>query len=80
MEVMRIDHFTIRTNDLEATRSFYEAALGLSIGWGPDFPIPTIPYRKRIVPELNELQIFVVDPNEITIEVIFASSEVDQRP
>jgi catechol 2,3-dioxygenase-like lactoylglutathione lyase family enzyme len=144
MEVKRIDHFTIRTNDLEGTRGFYEAALGLSIGWRPSFPFPgywlyngsnalihlaaasvveqvglangggglvdylgsrsgegsgaldhiamravdaqsylrrlkaaTIPYCKRIVPELNELQIFVVDPNEITIEVIFASSEVD---
>ena len=147
MEVKRIDHFTIRTRDLEATRGFYEATLGLSIGWRPDFPFPgywlyngsnalihlaaaspaeqvgltngggglidylgsrsgegsgaldhiamravdarsylrrleaaTIPYRRRVVPELNELQIFVVDPNEITIEVIFASSEVDQSP
>jgi catechol 2,3-dioxygenase-like lactoylglutathione lyase family enzyme len=148
MEVKRIDHFTIRTIDLEATRGFYEASLGLSTGWRPNFPFPgywlynasnaqalihlaapsvveragladrsgglvdylgsrsgegsgaldhiamrgvdapsylrrlklaTIPYRMRVVPELNELQIFVVDPNEITIEVIFASSEVDSE-
>ena len=39
MKLERIDHFTIRTHDLEATRAFYETALGLSIGWRPSFPI-----------------------------------------
>jgi catechol 2,3-dioxygenase-like lactoylglutathione lyase family enzyme len=40
MKLNRIDHFTIRTSDLEATRAFYEATLGLSIGWRPSFPFP----------------------------------------
>jgi catechol 2,3-dioxygenase-like lactoylglutathione lyase family enzyme len=38
MKLNRIDHFTIRTSDLEATRAFYEATLRLSIGWRPSFP------------------------------------------
>ena len=141
MKLERIDHFTIRTHDPEATRAFYEAALGLSIGWRPSFPFPgywlyngtdsmihiaamsgteqlgvaqggvieylgtrdgqgsgaldhiairasnavaclrrleaaSIPYRERIVPDLKEWQIFVVDPNDVTIELIFSSSEV----
>jgi catechol 2,3-dioxygenase-like lactoylglutathione lyase family enzyme len=143
MKLERIDHFTIRTHDLEATRAFYEAALGLSIGWRPSFPFPgywlyngtdsmihiaamsateqlgvanggdglidylgtrdgkgsgaldhiairasnalaylrrleaaSVPYRERIVPDLKEWQIFVVDPNDVTIELIFSSSEV----
>jgi catechol 2,3-dioxygenase-like lactoylglutathione lyase family enzyme len=143
MKLERIDHFTIRTHDLEATRAFYEAALGLSIGWRPSFPFPgywlhngtdsmihiaarsgteqlgvangggglsdylgtrdgkgsgaldhiairasnalaflrrleaaAVPYRERIVPDLKEWQIFVVDPNDVTIELIFSSSEV----
>jgi len=140
MKLERIDHFTIRTHDLEATRTFYEVALGLSIGWRPSFPFPgywlyngtdsmihlaamsaaeqldvgsggligylgtragkgsgaldhlairasnalacrrrleaaSIPYRERIVPDLEEWQIFVVDPNDVTIELIFSSSE-----
>ena len=142
MKLNRIDHFTIRTNDLEATRAFYEATLGLSIGWRPSFPFPgywlyngsdsmihlaamsdteqfglangdgglidylgprsgagsgaldhiairgsngpaylhrlrmaSVPYRERVVPELNEWQVFVVDPNGVTVEVIFSSSE-----
>jgi catechol 2,3-dioxygenase-like lactoylglutathione lyase family enzyme len=142
MKLERIDHFTIRTKDLEATRAFYETALGLSIGWRPSFPFPgywlysgtesmihiaamsgteqldvanagglneylgtrdgkgsgaldhiairasnalaylrrleaaSVPYRERIVPDLEEWQIFVVDPNDVTVELIFSSSEV----
>jgi catechol 2,3-dioxygenase-like lactoylglutathione lyase family enzyme len=142
MKIRRIDHFTVRAADLEATRAFYEATLGLSIGWRPGFPFPgywlyngsdpmvhlvaisgheklglvsgsgglidylgtrngegsgaldhiairasnpqayirrlnaaSVPYRERIVPELAELQIFAVDPNGVTVEVIFPSSE-----
>lgn len=142
MKLNRIDHFTIRTSELEETRAFYEAALGLTIGWRPGFPFPgywlyngddpmihlaglsgveqlglangggglldylgersgngsgaldhiairasnpheyvqrlraaSVPYRERVIPELNELQIFVVDPNGVTIEAIFAATD-----
>lgn len=35
---VRLDHVTIRTADLEATRAFLEGVLGLTAGWRPAFP------------------------------------------
>ena len=35
-----LDHVTIRTHDLEGTRSFFETVLGLTAGFRPDFPFP----------------------------------------
>ncbi|KRB62628.1 glyoxalase [Rhizobium sp. Root708] len=37
---MEIDHVTLRTADLEGTRTFLEALLGLEPGFRPDFPFP----------------------------------------
>ncbi|MDQ0393556.1 VOC family protein [Labrys monachus] len=35
-----LDHVTLRTRDLEGTRAFFEAVLGLIPGDRPDFPFP----------------------------------------
>ena len=40
MRVQRLDHYSIRTTDLEATRRFYTEVVGLSVGPRPDFPFP----------------------------------------
>ena len=37
---LTLNHFTIRTTDLPATRHFYADVLGLSVGPRPDFPFP----------------------------------------
>lgn len=37
---LSLNHFSIRTLDLEATRNFYEKVLGLTVGPRPDFPFP----------------------------------------
>jgi catechol 2,3-dioxygenase-like lactoylglutathione lyase family enzyme len=37
---LTLNHFSIRTLDLEATRAFYEGVLGLTVGPRPDFPFP----------------------------------------
>jgi catechol 2,3-dioxygenase-like lactoylglutathione lyase family enzyme len=37
---LALNHFSIRTTDLEATRIFYEGALGLTVGPRPAFPFP----------------------------------------
>ncbi len=37
--IRRMDHFTVVTDKLEATREFYEM-LGLKVGPRPDFPVP----------------------------------------
>ena len=35
-----LDHVTLRTHDLDATRGFFEAILGLTVGFRPPFPFP----------------------------------------
>jgi catechol 2,3-dioxygenase-like lactoylglutathione lyase family enzyme len=37
---LSLNHLSIRTLDLEATRTFYETVLGLTVGPRPDFPFP----------------------------------------
>ena len=37
---LSLNHFSIRTTDLEASRSFYADVLGLTVGPRPDFPFP----------------------------------------
>lgn len=37
---MRLDHFTIRTTDLDATRDFFTDVIGLTVGDRPPFPFP----------------------------------------
>jgi len=57
-----LDHIAIRASNALAYLRRLEAA--------------SVPYRERIVPDLKEWQIFVVDPNDVTIELIFSFSEV----
>ena len=35
-----LNHYSIRTTDLDATRVFYETVLGLTVGPRPPFPFP----------------------------------------
>ena len=37
---LALNHFSIRTTDLDATRVFYETVLGLTVGPRPAFPFP----------------------------------------
>jgi catechol 2,3-dioxygenase-like lactoylglutathione lyase family enzyme len=37
---LTLNHFSIRTADLDASRRFYADVLGLSVGPRPDFPFP----------------------------------------
>ena len=40
MTLSRLDHFTIRCNDLAQSRAFYVEVLGLKDGERPPFPFP----------------------------------------
>jgi catechol 2,3-dioxygenase-like lactoylglutathione lyase family enzyme len=40
MEIKRIDHYSIRTLDVEASRKFYTEILGLKVGPRPPFDFP----------------------------------------
>ncbi|WP_295537666.1 VOC family protein [uncultured Pseudacidovorax sp.] len=133
MRIEQLDHFTLRTTRLDASRQFFEQVAGLRVGPRPPFPFPgvwlylndrpvvhlaapaqdaalddylgmrhqgaggavdhiafrgsdlpafetrlralALPYRGRTVPVLAEHQVFVADPNAVTIEFIFASTE-----
>ena len=37
---LTLNHFSIRTDDLDASRRFYSEVLGLTVGPRPDFPCP----------------------------------------
>jgi len=134
MAIDRLDHYSIRTTDLEATRRFYTEVMGFEVGARPDFPFPgvwlyrggiavvhvvgidpndssglhaylgdkgldgqtgtgtidhvafvgsdldgvrtrlqaaQVPFRERTVPSLNLRQVFLEDPNGVTIELNF---------
>ena len=40
MKSMNLDHVTLRTADLEATRQFLQDLLGLTVGYRPSFGFP----------------------------------------
>src|ERR1041384_3051761 len=40
MEINRVDHYSIRTHDLEASRNFYTKVIGLTEGPRPPFDFP----------------------------------------
>lgn len=42
MSISRLDHYSIRTTKLGATRTFYTEVLGLDAGPRPDFPFPGV--------------------------------------
>ena len=139
MALRTLDHCSIRTLDLPASRAFYADVLGLVEGDRPDFPFPgawlyldgravihlvgvdpddpsgleeylggdvdpdalgdggsldhvafratdapamigrlegnDVPYRERQVPNMDLKQIFVEDPNGITIELNYFDSD-----
>jgi len=125
MAVRGLNHFTVRTNDLERSAAFYAAALGLRIGDRPPFPFPGmwlwnesnpvvhlvgndrgdgraadpgggmgrldhialtctdleatrarlaslgVSFEERLVPRLNQTQLFVTDPDGVPLELLF---------
>jgi catechol 2,3-dioxygenase-like lactoylglutathione lyase family enzyme len=125
MALTQLNHVTVRTGDLEATRDFYESVLGLKAGPRPPFKFPGcwlycgedpvihlvlhtdaiggglsadtgsldhvaftahdfpqmrerfrklgIAFREQQVPGAPNRQLFVEDPNRVTIELNFPS-------
>lgn len=145
MAIRKLAHYSIRTNDLDASRHFYTEVLSFRSGYRPPFPFPGIwlyvdedesefgaihligvdpndstglmrylgereaydqggtgaldhiaflardwlpirarcrqhgvPYRERVVPELGLLQVFLLDPSGLTVELNFPASEANR--
>jgi catechol 2,3-dioxygenase-like lactoylglutathione lyase family enzyme len=72
MEIKRIDHYSIRTLDVEASRSFYTEVVGLTVGPRPAFNFPGLwLYNGRPPADLDHaagnygiVHIMGVDPND----------------
>lgn len=145
MAIQKLAHYSLRTNDLEASLRFYTEVLRFRSGYRPPFPFPGIwlyvdedesefgaihligvdpadasglmrylgeraaydqggtgaldhiaflasdwpeirarcrqhgvPYSERVVPELGLLQVFLVDPSGLTVELNFPASEANR--
>ncbi|MDE2361233.1 MAG: VOC family protein [Hyphomicrobiales bacterium] len=61
MALTRLDHFSVRTSDVEGTRSFYEEILGLRNGPRPAFPFPGVWLYQG---ERAVVHVIGVDPND----------------
>ena len=63
---LSLNHFSIRTMDLDATRRFYETVLGLTVGPRPEFPFPGLwMYRGDHADMANAVvHIIGLDPND----------------
>jgi catechol 2,3-dioxygenase-like lactoylglutathione lyase family enzyme len=61
MPINTLDHYSIRTADLEATRRFYVEVLGFEVGPRPDFPFPGVwLYQGGIA----VVHVIGIDPND----------------
>ena len=61
MPITKLEHYSIRTTDIEATRKFYVDALGFEVGPRPNFPFPGIwLYQDGIA----VVHVIGIDPND----------------
>lgn len=65
MAIQGINHFTILTDDVAATRDFYCELLDLKVGWRPNFNFPGL---------------WLYDDKTAILHVIGGKSRADMRP
>jgi catechol 2,3-dioxygenase-like lactoylglutathione lyase family enzyme len=66
MPIGRLDHYSIRTLDVEASRRFYTEIMGFQVGYRPEFKFPGLwLYNDRPYPEsYGVVHIIGVDVND----------------
>ncbi|MFZ5539166.1 MAG: VOC family protein [Pseudomonadota bacterium] len=66
MPVKQLNHFSIRTTDMEATRRFYTQVLGFTEGPRPPFPFPGIWLYSGDTTSYDNATVHVIgiDPND----------------
>jgi len=61
MPIEKLDHYSIRTTDLDATRNFYVDVMGFEVGPRPNFPFPGVwLYQGGIA----VVHVIGIDPND----------------
>ena len=63
---LTLNHISIRTTDMVATRRFYESVLGLTVGPRPDFPFPGLWMYRGDHGEVANAVVHIIgmDPND----------------
>jgi len=66
MSIINWDHYTVRAKDADASRAFYEGALGLNVRERPGFPVPAF------IVSIGEREVVHVFQASAEMESIFA--------
>jgi catechol 2,3-dioxygenase-like lactoylglutathione lyase family enzyme len=66
MPIVRWDHYTVRSRDVAASRSFYEGALGLNVRPREGFSVPAF------IVSIGDLEVVHVFQASAEMEAIFA--------
>ncbi len=61
MGIARLDHYSIRTTDLDSTTKFYRDVLGFEVGPRPNFPFPGVWLYNN---GLAVVHVIGIDPND----------------
>ena len=65
MTIARLAHYSIRSNDLEASRRFYTEVMGFRVGFRPPFDFPGIwLYPDEDESEFGVVHVIGVDPDD----------------
>ena len=67
MPIGKLDHYSIRTLDVDASRRFYTEVMGFEVGFRPEFKFPGLwLYNGNKYPEsCGVVHIIGVDPNDL---------------
>lgn len=76
MTINSLDHVSIRTTDVEATRQFYVDTLQLEVGHRPEFPFPGLWLYKN---DKAVVHIVGVDPDDPSGLLEYLGGNVDVR-
>ena len=61
MPINKLDHYSIRTADLDATSKFYVDVMGFSVGPRPEFPFPGVWLYQN---DIAVVHVIGVDPDD----------------
>src|SRR5438105_4523539 len=64
MGISKVDHYSIRTTDLEASRRFYTEILELRVGYRPPFPFPGLWLYRDIETDSAIVHVIGIDADD----------------